>query len=319
MRGRTMQNIGLSIVENAKDTVALRVVRDAPPLPDPLTARVAVVGLGYVGLPLICGFSNNSRSIGLDIDEDKITELQNGIDRTGEVTHGELANADATFATDAAALAEADAILVCVPTPVNARNRPDYGPLLAASKSIGANLRRGAVVVYESTVDPGTTEEKCIPVLEAASGLRHGVDFYVGYSPERINPADPTRRLADIKKIVAGSTPAITEWLVVLYGRVVTAGLFPAASIKVAEAAKILENTQRDVNIALMNELMALYDKMGIRAFRRDRGSLLEVELPPLPPRHGGRPLHCGGPLLPRRFQAVAMACPWNSSPPDVR
>ncbi|MEL6751516.1 MAG: nucleotide sugar dehydrogenase [Pseudomonadota bacterium] len=235
-------------------------------LPDAETCRVAVVGLGYVGLPLICGFSNNSKSIGLDIDATKIAELNAGTDRTGEVTDDELQGADAEFSTDAATLSHADAILVCVPTPVNSRNRPDYRPLLAASKTIGANMKRGAVVVFESTVDPGTTEDKCLPLLEEASGMKAGEDFHIGYSPERINPADPTRKLSDIKKIVAGQTPAVTNWLVDLYSRVVHAGLFPAASIRVAEAAKILENTQRDVNIALMNELMPLYDKMGIRA-----------------------------------------------------
>ena len=246
---------------------ALTLVADAPPpLPDPATCRVAVVGLGYVGLPLVCGFAEASTAIGLDIDEAKVAELRQGIDHTGEVTGAELSAADAEFSTDPGVLGDAEAILVCVPTPVNSRNRPDYRPLLAASRSIAANMTRGTVVVYESTVDPGTTEDKCIPVLEQVSGLREGIDFYVGYSPERINPADPTRKLADIKKIVAGSSPVVTAFLESLYARVVRAGLFPAASIKVAEAAKILENTQRDVNIALMNELMALYDKMGIRA-----------------------------------------------------
>ncbi|MEO0548125.1 MAG: nucleotide sugar dehydrogenase, partial [Pseudomonadota bacterium] len=239
---------------------------DPAPLPDPDTCRVAVVGLGYVGLPLICGFSRNSRAIGVDIDAAKISELTEGKDRTGEVTDDELQSADALFTTDAAALKDADAILICVPTPVNSRNRPDYRPLLAASKSIAANMKRGAVVVYESTVDPGTTEDKCLPILESASGMKEGFDFFIGYSPERINPADPTRKLPDIKKIVAGSTPDVTDFMEQMYSRVVKAGLFPAASIRVAEAAKILENTQRDVNIALMNELMALYDKMDIRA-----------------------------------------------------
>ena len=235
-------------------------------LPDPATCRVAVVGLGYVGLPLVCGFSAASRAIGLDICQQKIGELKNGVDHTGEVTATELALANVEYSTDAAMLAEADAILVCVPTPVNSRNRPDYRPLLAASRSIAQHMKRGAVIVYESTVDPGTTEDKCLPILQEVSGLREGVDFYLGYSPERINPADPTRKLSDIKKIVAGSSAVVTDFLETLYGRVVKAGLFPAANIRVAEAAKILENTQRDVNIALMNELMALYDKMGIRA-----------------------------------------------------
>jgi len=250
-----------------KNATTLRLLTEGPvELPNPATCRVAVVGLGYVGLPLICGFSKASRAIGLDIDEAKIDELQHGEDRTGEVTSLELAEADAEYTVDPAALAEADAILICVPTPVNSRNRPDYRPLLAASRSIAQHMKKGAVIIYESTVDPGTTEDKCLPVLEEVSGMKEGIDFYIGYSPERINPADPTRKLADIKKIVAGSTPAVTEFMQALYSRVVTAGLYPAASIKVAEAAKILENTQRDVNIALMNELMALYDKMGIRA-----------------------------------------------------
>ncbi|MCJ8310006.1 MAG: nucleotide sugar dehydrogenase [Rhizobiaceae bacterium] len=245
----------------------LRLLTQQPiELPDPATARVAVVGLGYVGLPLVCGFSAASKAIGLDIDAEKIDELKTNFDRTGEVSGTELALAKAEFSTDPSVLAEADVILICVPTPVDSRNRPDYGPLLAASRSVAQHMKAGSVVVYESTVDPGTTEDKCLPVLEEISDLKEGVDFYLGYSPERINPADPTRRLSDIKKIVAGSTPVVTDFLAQLYARVVRAGLFPAASIRVAEAAKILENTQRDVNIALMNELMALYDKMGIRA-----------------------------------------------------
>lgn len=235
-------------------------------LPDPAIARVAVVGLGYVGLPLICGFSKASRSIGLDIDAEKIAQLNVGHDNTGEVADAELQAADAGFSTDPAVLKDADVVVVCVPTPVNSRNQPNYRPLLAASRTIGEHLTRGTVVVYESTVDPGTTEDKCLPILEEVSGLTEGVDFHLGYSPERINPADPTRKLADIKKIVAGTTPQVTDFLTELYARVVKVGLFPAANIKVAEAAKILENTQRDVNIALMNELMPLYDKMGIRA-----------------------------------------------------
>jgi UDP-N-acetyl-D-galactosamine dehydrogenase len=225
---------------------------------------VAVIGLGYVGLPLVCGFAENTMAIGFDIDTNKVDELKNGIDHTGEVTTEELLSADIMMTCDAADLAQADVIVVCVPTPVNARNRPDYTALLSASRMIGSNLKKGAVVVFESTVDPGTTEERCLPIIEQASGMREGEDFYLGYSPERINPADRTRKLADIKKIVAGSTPEVTEFLVAFYGRVIKAGLFPAASIKVAEAAKILENTQRDLNIALMNQLMPLYDKLGI-------------------------------------------------------
>lgn len=245
----------------------LRLVTSEPvALPDPESARVAVIGLGYVGLPLVLGFSKNSRSIGFDINTKKIAELKQGLDFTGEVHLDELKIVDADFTNDPAVLAEADAILVCVPTPVNSHNKPDYGPLIAASRTIGTHMKRGTVVVFESTVDPGTTEDKCLPVIEAASGMIQGVDFHLGYSPERINPGDPTRKLTDIKKIVAGSSPIVTDFLEKLYSRVVSAGLFKASSIKVAEAAKILENTQRDVNIALMNQMMTLFDKMGIRS-----------------------------------------------------
>lgn len=245
----------------------IRLVTSEPVgFPDPAKARVAVIGLGYVGLPLTLGFAKASRAIGFDINESKVEQLKSGIDFTGEVTNSELLAADAEFTTDVTMLADADVIIVCVPTPVNSHNRPDYGPLIAASKSIGKNIKRGAVVVFESTVDPGTTEDRCLPVIELHSGMKEGLDFHLGYSPERINPADPTRKLPDIKKIVAGSTPAGTEFLEKLYSRVIMAGLFPAASIRVAEAAKILENTQRDVNIALMNQMMMLFDKMGIRS-----------------------------------------------------
>ncbi len=235
-------------------------------LPDAATARVAVIGLGYVGLPLTLGFSKASRAIGFDISEGKIAELRNGIDLTGEANPEDLRDCNVEFTTKPAALSAAEVIIVCVPTPVDSHNKPDYGPLIAASKSIAAFMKRGSVVVFESTVDPGTTEDRCLPVIEAHSGMKEGIDFYLGYSPERINPADPARKLADIKKIVAGSTPEVTSFLEVLYARVINAGLFPAASIKVAEAAKILENTQRDVNIALMNQMMMLFDKMGIRS-----------------------------------------------------
>jgi UDP-N-acetyl-D-glucosamine/UDP-N-acetyl-D-galactosamine dehydrogenase len=249
------------------ETSFLKLVTDTPVgLPDPASARVAVIGLGYVGLPLVLGFAKGSRAIGFDINQQKINELKKGLDFTGEVNLDELKAADAEFTLDPRALGDADVIIVCVPTPVNSHNKPDYSPLISASRSIGQNMKRGAVVVFESTVDPGTTEDKCLPVIEGVSGLKHGVDFHLGYSPERINPGDMTRKLADIKKIVAGSTPEATDFLEALYSRVVTAGLFKASSIKVAEAAKILENTQRDVNIALMNQMMTLFDKMGIRS-----------------------------------------------------
>ncbi len=264
--GKTAQREASEVTADPA-TKPLRLVTSEPvAFPDPATARVAVIGLGYVGLPLTLGFAKASRAIGFDINASKVSQLKSGIDFTGEVTNSELHEADAEFTTDVAMLAEADVIIVCVPTPVNSHNRPDYGPLIAASKSIGKNMKRGAVVVFESTVDPGTTEERCLPVIELHSGMKEGLDFHLGYSPERINPADPTRKLPDIKKIVAGSTPAGTEFLEKLYSRVIKAGLFPAASIRVAEAAKILENTQRDVNIALMNQMMMLFDKMGIRS-----------------------------------------------------
>jgi UDP-N-acetyl-D-glucosamine/UDP-N-acetyl-D-galactosamine dehydrogenase len=245
----------------------LRLVTQHPVgFPNPATARVAVIGLGYVGLPLTLGFSVNSRSIGFDINTQKIAELRDGLDFTGEVKPSDLQNINADFTTDPKQLSEADVIIVCVPTPVNSHNKPDYGPLISASKTIGANMKHGAFVVFESTVDPGTTEDKCLPVIEHVSGMKQGVDFHLGYSPERINPGDPSRKLADIKKIVAGCSEAATDFLEALYSRVVSAGLFKASSIRVAEAAKILENTQRDVNIALMNQMMTLFDKMGIRS-----------------------------------------------------
>jgi UDP-N-acetyl-D-glucosamine/UDP-N-acetyl-D-galactosamine dehydrogenase len=270
----TTKTLGAKIVKTntAKvlaepSTKVPRLVASTPAsLPDPATSRVAVIGLGYVGLPLTLGFSKASRAIGFDISEGKIAELRQGIDLTGEVNPEDLRGSNAEFTTSPAALQQADVIIVCVPTPVDSHNKPDYGPLIAASKSIAANMKRGSVVVFESTVDPGTTEDRCLPVIEAHSGMKEGIDFYLGYSPERINPADPSRKLPDIKKIVAGSTPEVTRFLEVLYARVINAGLFPAASIRVAEAAKILENTQRDVNIALMNQMMMLFDKMGIRS-----------------------------------------------------
>jgi UDP-N-acetyl-D-glucosamine/UDP-N-acetyl-D-galactosamine dehydrogenase len=260
-------NQAVSIASFSHVTGPARLVTSEPvALPNPATARVAVIGLGYVGLPLTLGFSKASRAIGFDISEGKISELLNGIDLTGEANPEDLRGCNVEFTTSPAAMNAAEVIIVCVPTPVDSHNKPDYSPLIAASKSIAANMKRGSVVVFESTVDPGTTEDRCLPVIEAHSGMKEGIDFYLGYSPERINPADPSRKLPDIKKIVAGSTPEVTTFLEGLYSRVINAGLFPAASIKVAEAAKILENTQRDVNIALMNQMMMLFDKMGIRS-----------------------------------------------------
>jgi UDP-N-acetyl-D-galactosamine dehydrogenase len=248
------------------DGLHVREVNSTPvDLPNPATASVAIIGLGYVGLPLAVGFSKAAPAIGFDISKSKVDQLKDGLDVTGEVTSEDLEDAQIEFTTEVAAIATADVIVVCVPTPVNAYYKPDYTSLLSASHAIAQNMKRGAIVVYESTVDPGTTEDKCLPILEGVSRMKQGVDFYVGYSPERINPGDPTRKLADIKKIVAGSNPEITDFLEQFYSRVINAGLCKAASIRVAEAAKILENTQRDVNIALMNEMMKLFDSMGIR------------------------------------------------------
>jgi len=234
-------------------------------LPNPSEAVVAVVGLGYVGLPLMVGFSENARTVGFDIDESKIKALREGVDSTEMTTPEELLQENMEYSCDVNVLGEADVLTVCVPTPVMQGNKPDYRPVLAATKTIAQNMKRGAVIVFESTVDPGTTEDKCVPILEEVSGMREGVDFYVGYSPERVSPGEQARRVGDIAKIVSGSTEEVADFLVDLYGRVVKAGLFKAASIKVAEAAKILENTQRDVNIALINEMMQLFDAMDIK------------------------------------------------------
>jgi len=226
---------------------------------------VGVVGLGYVGLPVAVAFGAVVETIGFDIDSARIAALTNRIDHTGEVDAGEWRAATRlTFSADPAALARCRSFIVAVPTPVDDAKRPDFGALIAASATVGGVLRRGGLVVFESTVYPGATEEVCVPVLERASGLRFNVDFHVGYSPERINPGDRTRRLKDIIKVTSGSTPEAAGHVDRLYRAVVTAGTHPAPSIKVAEAAKVIENTQRDLNIALMNELATLFDRLGI-------------------------------------------------------
>jgi UDP-N-acetyl-D-galactosamine dehydrogenase len=225
---------------------------------------LAVVGLGYVGLPLAVAFARHFDVIGFDISPQRVAELSAGIDRTHEVPAKILAETALRYTTDPGLLAEAGIIVVAVPTPIRQDRTPDLGPLIAATRTVGAHLRPGAVVVYESTVYPGLTEEECVPVLEAASGMRCGEDFFVGYSPERINPGDREHTLASVVKIVAGQTPEVTELLAQVYGTVVRAGIHRAPSIKVAEAAKVIENTQRDINIALMNELAMIFDRMGI-------------------------------------------------------
>ena len=244
-------------------------IKPAPRWPDstrlavePATIKIAVVGLGYVGAPLAVAFSRHFAVTGLDIDATRVADLSEGHDRTNELTSNALLEAAARFTTDATVLGQADVIVVTVPTPVDQARVPDLNPVMQASISVGKHMRRGAIVVYESTVYPGVTEEICIPLLERHSGLKHLKDFHVGYSPERINPGDRVHTLTTMTKIVAGDTPETLDALVRLYGAVTQ--VHPAKSIKVAEAAKVLENTQRDVNIALMNEVSQLLATLGV-------------------------------------------------------
>ena len=226
---------------------------------------VAVVGLGYVGLPLAVELGKKRRTIGYDRSAAKIDAYRRGVDPTGEVTPEALRAASQLEVTcDPALLAHADFILVAVPTPVGDAHQPDFGPLISASTAVGANMRKGAVVVYESTVYPGATEEVCVPVLESSSGMKWRRDFHVGYSPERINPGDREHTLTRIVKIVSGDDAETLEKVAALYESIVTAGVHRASGIRVAEAAKVIENTQRDLNIALMNELAIIFDRMGI-------------------------------------------------------
>ena len=226
---------------------------------------VAVVGLGYVGLPLAVEFGKRFRTIGFDLSAAKIAAYRQHQDLTGEVLPEAFA-ASAMFhpTTDPSALKEADFIVVAVPTPVDDAHNPDFSPLIGASTLIGRNLKRGATVVYESTVYPGATEEECIPILERESKLTWKRDFWVGYSPERINPGDKERTLTTIVKVVAGDTPETLERVAEMYGSIIKAGVYKASSIKVAEAAKVIENTQRDLNIALVNELSMIFRRIGI-------------------------------------------------------
>ncbi|WP_158047597.1 nucleotide sugar dehydrogenase [Skermanella pratensis] len=226
---------------------------------------VSIVGLGYVGLPIAVAFGRNGhRVIGFDIDSRRIAELRRHHDRTGEVTAEALAEAAIGLTDDPAALAEATVHIVTVPTPISDAKRPDLGPLLAASRTVGDRLKRGDLVVFESTVFPGATEAECVPILEARSGLAYGRDFAVGYSPERINPGDREHRFETITKVVSASSPEALDRVAALYGGVVRAGIHRAPSIAVAEAAKVIENTQRDLNIALMNELACIFQRLGI-------------------------------------------------------
>ena len=226
---------------------------------------VAVVGLGYVGLPLAIEFGKKYRTIGFDLSERKIAAYREGNDPTGEVSRAEFdAASQLQVTTDGAALGEADIIVVAVPTPVDDAHRPDFGPLLGASETVGRHLKRGATIVYESTVYPGATEEICVPVVERVSGMQWLRDFFVGYSPERINPGDKQHSLTRITKVVSGDSPETLRKVAELYGSIIVAGVHEASSIKVAEAAKVIENTQRDLNIALINELALIFHKIGI-------------------------------------------------------
>lgn len=227
--------------------------------------KLAIIGLGYVGLPLAVEFGRIRPVVGFDINARRIEQLRAGMDLTLETSQDELAAAtELTFTTELSNLAGCNCFIVTVPTPIDEYKRPDLSPLIKASESVGGVLKKGDIVIYESTVYPGCTEEDCVPVLERVSGLKFNVDFFCGYSPERINPGDKQHRLTTIRKITAGSTPEIGRVIDELYKQIITAGTHPAESIKVAEAAKVIENTQRDLNIALINELALIFNRMGI-------------------------------------------------------
>ncbi len=227
--------------------------------------KIAVIGLGYVGLPLALLFARKYKVIGFDINEKRIEMLRNGIDPSREMSPLEFEKADIEFTSDLEVLRTAHFYIVAVPTPVDEHKVPDLKPILSASKTIGQVLKKGDFVIFESTVYPGCSEEDCLPILESVSGLKLGVDFKLGYSPERINPGDRTNTIEKILKIVSGSDAEALEEISKVYGSVIEKGIFKASSIKVAEAAKVIENTQRDLNISFMNELSIIFDRMGIR------------------------------------------------------
>jgi UDP-N-acetyl-D-galactosamine dehydrogenase len=229
-----------------------------------MNRKISVVGLGYVGLPVAVAFGKSARTIGFDINAGRIKELKEFYDRTDEVTADDLKEADILFTDKIEELRLADFHIVAVPTPIDNANQPDLTPMLKASETVGKALKSGDIVVYESTVYPGVTEDACVPILERCSGLKCGTDFTVGYSPERINPGDKEHTFTKIKKVVSGQDAATLEIVAQVYESVVTAGVHRASSIKVAEAAKVIENTQRDLNIALMNELALIFDRIGI-------------------------------------------------------
>lgn len=231
----------------------------------PSHTKLAVIGLGYVGLPLAVEFGKTLDVVGFDVNQGRIDALKEGSDQTLEVSSDELKKANRlTYSSDIADLKGCNTYIVTVPTPIDAHKRPDLTPLIKASETVGSVLKSGDIVIYESTVYPGATEEDCVPVLERISGLTHNVDFFTGYSPERINPGDKEHRLTTIIKVTSGSTPEVADYVDALYASIVTAGTHKAPSIRVAEAAKVIENTQRDLNIAMMNELAIIFNKMGI-------------------------------------------------------
>lgn len=226
---------------------------------------IAIIGLGYVGLPLAVEFGKKFNTLGFDINQGRINELKNGYDRTLEVESEHLKSAtQLSYTADLAELKKANFFIVTVPTPIDKNNRPDLTPLIKASETVGKVLKKGDIVVYESTVYPGCTEDDCVPVLEKFSGLKFNIDFFCGYSPERINPGDKVHTVTKIRKITAGSTPEIANTVNEVYASIITAGTYQAPSIKVAEAAKVIENCQRDINIAFVNELALIFDKMNI-------------------------------------------------------
>lgn len=232
---------------------------------DLIGKKIAVIGLGYVGLPLAVEFGKTQSVVGFDINATRIAELATGIDNTLEVSPEQLSAArELKFSSNLEDLRDCGVFIVTVPTPIDAVNRPDLSPLVKASETVGKVMRAGSVVIYESTVYPGCTEEVAMPVLEKYSGLKFNQDFFCGYSPERINPGDKVNTLVNIRKVTSGSTPAVAQAVDQLYASIITAGTFPAKSIKVAEAAKVIENTQRDLNIALVNELSVIFDRLGI-------------------------------------------------------
>lgn len=231
----------------------------------PLTDKICVIGLGYVGLPLAVEFGKIHQTIGFDIRSSRVEELVQGIDKTLEVSTAELKQSiQLTFTDDSAELADCKVFIVTVPTPINQFKQPNLEPLKLATKIIGEVMRPGSVVIYESTVFPGATEEVCVPILESESDLKFNVDFFAGYSPERINPGDKEHRISNIVKVTSGSTPEVADAIDNLYQRIISAGTHKASSIKVAEAAKVIENTQRDLNIALINELALIFERMDI-------------------------------------------------------